>query len=376
MGYANQARRRVTEPGKTLRDGRVEVRTAEGPHGEMPCAPEPEATAQSELPVPPQPHVRAVGSTGSRGKGHVVCARASVALVAEREKRETLIDSLGPPESSLDPGTACLIVLYGDELGRRITLESDAPVTFGRATECQVVLDDETVSRTHARVTRQRGVFEIEDLGSTNGVFINNVLAPKRTLCDGDQVKVGRTIYKFLHGGNIEADYHEVIYHLMTNDGLTLAYNRRYFEQQLLGELSRAIRYERPLALLMFDIDHFKRVNDTRGHLGGDEILRQLAAAVAQLIRREDVFARIGGEEFALLIPEGTVAGAGILAERLRKMIEDTPFLVEAEPVHVTCSFGLGYLVPDDRSKPKDLYERADSALYAAKAAGRNCVRT
>jgi diguanylate cyclase (GGDEF)-like protein len=305
-----------------------------------------------------------------------VHTRGTVCAVQEREKRDTVVDSLGPPASIRLAGEACLIVLYGEELGRRIELDDEAAVVFGRGADCQLVLDDETVSRRHARLTCLGGAYVLEDLGSTNGVFVNNAPGPKHTLKDGDHVKVGRTIYKFLHGGNLEADYHEVIYHLMTNDGLTQAHNRRYFEQQLARELSRAVRYERPLALVIFDIDHFKRINDTRGHLGGDEILRQLAAAVTKLVRREDVFARIGGEEFALLIPEGTVAGAGTLAERLRTTIEQTAFLVEGQEVHVTCSFGLGFLLPDERSKPKDLYERADAALYAAKAAGRNCVRT
>lgn len=297
--------------------------------------------------------------------------------MTEREKRETLVDTLGPPYSTSDVGAdGFLIVLYGDELGRRIELELDLPALFGRGSDCQFVLEDETVSRRHARLTRERNVFALEDLESTNGIYVNNVRTTRQDLAHGDQLKIGRTIYKFLCGQNVESSYHEVIYSLMTNDGLTQAYNRRYFEQQLKRELARAIRYERPLALLMFDIDHFKRINDTLGHLGGDEILRQLAATVSQLVRSEDVFARIGGEEFALLMPEGSVAGAGLLAERLRQTIEEAPYLVDGERVKVTCSFGIGYLLPDAQSSTKELYQRADSALYAAKAAGRNCVRT
>lgn len=295
--------------------------------------------------------------------------------VSEREHRDTLVDTLGPPESTGTADSACLIVLYGEDLGRRLELSPREPVIFGRAADCQVVLDDETVSRRHASIGFARGEYVLEDLGSKNGLFVNDAPCPSRALRDGDRIQIGRTIFKFLVGGNIESDYHEVIYHLMTNDGLTQAHNRRYFEQQLGREISRAARYARPLALVLFDIDHFKRVNDSFGHLGGDEVLRQLATAVARLVRSEDVFARIGGEEFALLIPEGSKEGATRLAERLRATVEETPFLVEGRPLRVTCSFGVGFLLPDGHSVPRDLMERADSALYAAKSAGRNCVR-
>lgn len=296
--------------------------------------------------------------------------------VSVRCDRETVVDTLGPPSSTFDLGSACLVVIYGEQLGKRLPLDPKTETIFGRASECQVVLEDETVSRRHARIVSRRGLYFLEDLGSTNGVCVNNFQVSSHRLGDGDQVKVGRTIYKFLHGGNIETDYHEVIYQLMTNDGLTRAYNRRYFDQELERELNRAARYGRPLALVVFDIDHFKQINDSRGHLGGDEVLRQLAAIVMRLVRREDLFARIGGEEFALLIPEGSLSGAGLLAERLRATIEGHPFVTDGQPLRVTCSFGVAYLEPRTTSSSRELYERADSALYAAKGAGRNCVRT
>lgn len=295
--------------------------------------------------------------------------------MTDRTDRETVVDKLAPPSSTFDLGSACLVVIYGEQLGKRLSLDSAAEMTFGRASDCEVVLEDETVSRRHARIVSRYGVYLIEDIGSTNGVCVNNIHVDSRKLGDGDQVKVGRTIFKFLQGGNIEADYHEVIYQMMTNDGLTRAYNRRYFDQELLRERNRASRYGRPLSLIVFDVDHFKQINDLRGHLGGDEVLRQLAGIVMRLVRREDLFARIGGEEFALLLPEGALSGAAQLAERLRATIAAHEFFVEGQMVRVTCSFGVASLDPQSPGSARDLYERADSALYAAKAAGRNCVR-
>jgi diguanylate cyclase (GGDEF)-like protein len=295
--------------------------------------------------------------------------------VSDNPLRATVVDTLGPPSSARDPRQACLILIYGDELGRRVPLELHDAIHVGRDTDCELVLDDETVSRRHARVSYSEGHYAIRDLGSTNGIFVNNLPTEEHALLDGDLVKIGRNIFKFLQGSHIESNYHEVIYQLMTNDGLTQAFNRRYFEQQLAREMSRASRYERPLALLLFDIDHFKQINDARGHLIGDEVLRQLANMVQARVRREDIFARVGGEEFAVLVPEGTLASVRTLAERLRAIIADAAIQVEGEPCRVTCSFGIASLRPSRESRPRDLYERADAALYAAKSSGRNCVR-
>ncbi len=300
--------------------------------------------------------------------------RGTVRLVADRDDRQTVVDTQGPPPSTSEPGRACLIVLYGEDLGRRLPLAPDDAITFGRASSCEVVLDDATVSRRHAKLVFRGGGYHVEDFGSTNGIQVNHTQVRDHRLRDGDQLKIGRTIYKFLQGGNIESEYHEVIYELMTNDGLTRARNRRFFDQELARETFRAARYGRTLGLIVFDIDHFKAINDTHGHLGGDEVLRQLAATVSGQVRREDVFARTGGEEFAVLVPEGTLEGVRLLAERLRRTIEEAPFMSDEQPIAVTCSFGVASTRPDSTSNPHDLYERADAALYAAKRDGRNRV--
>jgi len=297
--------------------------------------------------------------------------------VAENEfdARATLhtAQSVVPPGAQLDPNTACLVVIYGIELGKRIPLGTDE-VVCGRSVQTGIPLDDDAVSRRHARFAWTGSSFIVADLGSTNGTFVNDASVRERTLSDGDQVKIGHTIFKFISGSNVEISYHEEIYRLMTCDGLTQIHNKRSFETAMEREVSRGHRYRRPLSLLLFDIDHFKKVNDVFGHLAGDAVLRQLAALVNANIRREDTIARVGGEEFALLIPEIALDPARLVAEKLRALVEQTPCRFEEEDIPITASFGVAELGATPQMAPAELYQTADERLYAAKRGGRNRV--
>jgi diguanylate cyclase (GGDEF)-like protein len=280
----------------------------------------------------------------------------------------------GPPgEGAIDPSTACLVVIYGAELGKRIPLGTGI-VECGRSSDTGIPLDDDAVSRRHARFAWTGSSFLVSDRGSTNGTWVNDVMVRERTLHDGDQVKIGHTIFKFICGGNIELSYHEEIYRLMTFDGLTQVHNKRAFDAAIDREVSRAERYKRPLSLVLFDIDHFKRINDEHGHLVGDAVLRQLASVVRAHIRREDVAARVGGEEFALILPEIPGAQARQMAEKLRALVERTPFRFDERDIPVTASFGVGEFRLVPRMDVQDLYRAADERLYAAKKGGRNRV--
>ena len=195
------------------------------------------------------------------------------------------------------------------------------------------------------------------------------------SLKDGDQIRVGRSILKFMSGTNLEANYHEEIYRLMTVDALTQVYNKRYFTEALEREYNRSQRYKRELSLVLFDVDHFKAVNDGHGHLAGDAVLRQVAAEVKPRLREQDIFARVGGEEFAVLLPEINHEGALATAEKVRRIIEAATFIVEMLAVKITVSVGVTSLDPRGRD-PMSLYERADAALYEAKRSGRNSVKS
>jgi diguanylate cyclase (GGDEF)-like protein len=195
----------------------------------------------------------------------------------------------------------------------------------------------------------------------------------EQELRNGDLVKIGRTIFKFIAGGNIEAAYHDEIYRMTTMDGLTQVHNRRYFDEQIDRELSRSRRYERVLSLVMMDIDHFKQVNDQHGHLAGDYVLKQLASTVRTRLRREDVFARYGGEEFAVILPEIDLKGAKNLAEKVRQLVAKQHFSFDNQHIPVTLSLGVAVLKPEHR-ETADLVRAADEKLYEAKTGGRNRV--
>jgi diguanylate cyclase (GGDEF)-like protein len=215
----------------------------------------------------------------------------------------------------------------------------------------------------------------LEDLGSRNGTFLNNhPVQGRERMQSGDRFQIGTVVFKFLLEADAEHAYHEAIHQMVISDGLTDLFNRRKFQEELEKEIVRARRYVRPLALILFDVDHFKRINDTLGHLSGDNVLKGLARLARELTRQEEIVARIGGEEFAVLCPETGLAGARALAEKLRAAFETEIFPYSGGKLSVTCSFGVAELADEMKAGP-DLFAVADRLLYAAKAAGRNRVR-
>jgi len=267
---------------------------------------------------------------------------------------------------------ACIVVIYGAELGRKYAIEN-REMTIGRATVNDICVSQDSVSRTHATIMVDEHGVKIRDNVSTNGTYVNDHKVHEVYLKDGDLIKVGRSIFKFLTGDNIESSYHEEIYRLSTVDGLTQIFNKRYFVETLERELSRARRYDRPLALMMFDIDHFKKCNDTYGHRAGDHVLRHMADLVRQRSRKVDVIARYGGEEFAVVLPEIDLAGAEQFGESLRHMVEVEEFVFEGRKIPLAISVGVADLEPGI-ANADDLIKKADARLYRAKQGGRNRV--
>ncbi len=258
-------------------------------------------------------------------------------------------------------------------MGSRVALNG-APVVLGRGEDCEVPIDEQSVSRRHARVELGTDAFIVADLQSTNGTFVNDAPVIRAKLADGDYLRVGNCIYRFLCGGNVEAQYHEEIYRLTIIDALTGAHNRRAMLEFLDRELSRSARHLRPMALLMVDIDHFKKVNDELGHLGGDVILRELTAIIAATIRKEDLFARYGGEEFGLVLVETPEKEAREVAERVREAVCANPIKCDGKLVPLTISLGLTTTCGDADVTVNEIIGRADEQLGKAKAEGRNRV--
>jgi diguanylate cyclase (GGDEF)-like protein len=288
---------------------------------------------------------------------------------------KTRVTQIRPVEKqAVDPEQACLVLIYppGSELGKRYELRGTTEVTIGRGADCDIQVDRDSVSRKHAKVTRAREMWQVVDLGSTNGSYVNDAQITQCSLRDGDLLKIGNAIFKFLVGGNIENSYHEEIYRMTIIDGLTQAFNKRYFIENLEKEIPRCTRHQRPLSLLMLDIDHFKKINDDHGHLTGDYVLREMARRIRTRVRKEEVFARYGGEEFAITLPETNREQAMKVGEDVRKLVGAEPFDFEGDHITVTVSVGVGTTV--NEIAPEAFIKTADDNLYKAKKTGRNKV--
>jgi len=269
-----------------------------------------------------------------------------------------------------------LVIIYAPyegDLGKRYLLRNQV-TSIGRDRDNDIVLDSDSVSRSHAKVEHRDGLVFALDLDSTNGTFLNDDAEPI-TSCQlrrGDQLKVGDTIFKYLSGSDVESQYHETIFNMTITDGLTDVGNKKALNDILNKEIPRAIRHGRELTLLMIDIDHFKDVNDTYGHLAGDSVLKDLAGLLQRRLRPDDEIGRYGGEEFAAVLPETSLAGACKIADNLRRLVQDNAFMVEGEQIRVTISIGAADLKPGMDTNA--FFKAADEQLYVAKNSGRNRV--
>jgi diguanylate cyclase (GGDEF)-like protein len=271
-----------------------------------------------------------------------------------------------------------LIVLAGTSMGAMQLLEKDVTV-IGRAEKADLRIIDDGISREHTRVLRDGTKLVLEDLGSTNGTYCNGVRITRQLLAEGDKIMIGTgTILKFTYHDEIDEVFQQQLTESALRDPLTKIYNRKFFLDRVQNEFTYADRHRLPLALLFLDIDRFKTINDTHGHPVGDEVLKELAALMTRSLRSEDVLARYGGEEFAVVCRGLDLAKAQLLAERIRKAIEEHRFEARERIIPVTVSIGVASF-PDARVRSAgDLIVLSDETMYEAKRSGRNrvCVRT
>ncbi|MBL8909714.1 MAG: GGDEF domain-containing protein [Archangium sp.] len=258
-------------------------------------------------------------------------------------------------------------------LGRVYRIERE--ILLGRAGEADAWLDEEGVSRKHARVVRTDAGAMIVDLNSRNGTWINGARVTQGDLKEGDLVQIGAShILRFVFQDQLDEAAHRTLVDNAIRDSLTGAYNRGYFLDQLRKDVSSAIRHKQHLSLAMIDLDHFKQINDLHGHAMGDLVLRHFSRTVATLIRSEDTFGRIGGEEFALILRQCAPAEATRVTERIRSSTEQLDLMHSDQLVPISVSIGLTSLPPGAATGDVQLLEVADRALYEAKHQGRNRV--
>ncbi len=279
-----------------------------------------------------------------------------------------------PPTLPSQSERAILLRMDGVHAGSVYAVEQ-LPFTIGRHPTNKLRIDEESISRFHARISRDDDGFVVEDLGSRNGTSVAGERKPKHRLADGAWLTLGAQIsFRFTVTDAREEKLLRRLYESSTRDALTGAYNRLHFDERLRAEVAFAARHNTEASLVLLDIDHFKRVNDTFGHPAGDVVLKELVTLAQRSLRAEDVFARFGGEEFGVILRGINLRGAARLGERLRLALETANIVADGKPIQVTLSAGCASMTCCATPSPEEIVRVADRRLYLAKQGGRNRV--
>ncbi|EQC51377.1 GGDEF domain-containing protein [Bacteriovorax sp. DB6_IX] len=282
--------------------------------------------------------------------------------------------ALASAENEASEKPAALLVVGGELNGTLFDLTTEE-ILCGRSAKNEITLEFNGISREHFKLTAIEGGYQVEDAGSRNGTFLNNEkLDGPKELNKGDIIKIGAVALKFLPKGDPERLTYDKLNLEANTDGHTGCYNKTYFNNKIDMEVKKSKVTGSPLSLIVFDLDHFKKLNDNYGHDAGDFVLKELANLIRNNgVREDDIFARYGGEEFVILLPKTNLKQSYEIAERLRKVVESHDFIYDGSKLPVTASIG----VSDYRkgvSTGTDLFKRADEAVYKSKEGGRNQV--
>lgn len=299
-------------------------------------------------------------------------------MVAESWDEDTTATGVEVPELASQEAHEkypCVTVLTGVASGQLYKLPP-GEVVLGRAPDATLRIGDDGVSRHHARIRVDGDAIWLEDLSSRNGTYLNGRRIERATaLRDGDKIQIGRTtVLRFSYHDELDESFHETLLSSALRDPLTGLFNKRYFLDRLDRELKFARRHSTALSLLLVDLDHFKSVNDTHGHLAGDAVLVNLANVLVRAVRNEDVVARFGGEEMAIILRAVALDPALLLADRLRRLVETTVTHHDGRALRATASIGAAEYPSCKAQTVEELIDAADRALYRAKGTGRNRV--
>jgi len=297
----------------------------------------------------------------------------------EKKKREqdpvesTVVTSIEKIEEPMDV-KAYILFLSGPKQGKLFELSEDR-TTIGRGDDTNITINDQRVSRHHFEIIMEGGAPVIADMGSTNGTYVNGKRVTRQRLQNGDKIQISSsTIIKFGLGDEGERLFHDEFYNMANMDAATNVYNKQFFLKRLEEEFAYARRREGNMSLIMCDIDFFKKVNDTHGHMAGDFVLQQVAKVLKDTVRSEDVLARYGGEEFIIILRQIDEEGGYLLAERIRARIAEKAMEFEGTEIPVTMSLGVASLEDETIQNPEALISHADEMLYVSKENGRNRV--
>jgi diguanylate cyclase (GGDEF)-like protein len=291
--------------------------------------------------------------------------------VSEGFSDETVVTSIGQLEG-LHQKEPAIDVLGGAAMGQQIIL-GEGDTVWGRSQDADIPIDDDAISRYHFKIKVKDKVAIVEDLNSTNGTFVNGERIKQYVLQNNDKIQISSaTVLRFSYVDPIDTDVHKRFYEMALFDPVTQAFTKRYFLDRIKHEFSHSKRRHVPLSLIIFDLDHFKNVNDSFGHPAGDFILAKVAEIALSLVRKEDIFARYGGEEFVVLMRDTPESAGAFLGERLRSAVEKANFVFDGKTIPITISLGVACYTEENLSDADELVQRADTSLYHSKANGRN----
>ena len=292
------------------------------------------------------------------------------------------IGSLAYESPTRKKSMACLVQYNGAAMGKRYALDRPR-ITIGRSGDAELSISEASVSRLHARLTSNPDEsVNIEDVGSANGTFVNDLkIAGTQTLQDQDVIRLGAVLLKFFASDNLDGIVQDKIYRMATIDVGTQIFNRQYVMEALSSEFKLSSATGRPLSLFYYDLDHFKKVNDTYGHAAGDQVLKELSNIVKATVRKDDILGRVGGEEFMIVLPQTDAVTALELGERIRKACQNHTIRLELMQGQQkswinhtqTLSAGIAQLVVGIKTA-EELLVRADRKLYESKQNGRNRI--
>lgn len=294
-------------------------------------------------------------------------------MADQLSRTSTFVQTRQEPEPlAEDQQQPLLVVMHGSLLGMTYAIH-DEVIAIGRSTTLDIPIDDENVSRRHAEIYLDGNAVRIKDLDSTNGTFVNSQRVTEAVLNDGDLILIGRVLFKFIRSSSIENRFFGQMYALATTDFLTGIFNRQHIISRLESEFARSRRYNRPLSILTYDIDHFKHINDSFGHLAGDQLLIESSRLIGKNVRLQDFYGRLGGDEFMIVCPETDLNNTVLMAQRITQILAKWSYSYQSRKLDFNISIGIASLSDEMRSTV-DLIAKADTLMYRSKQRGRNHI--
>jgi len=298
--------------------------------------------------------------------------------ISDSSEDQTMISPIQQIVEAASARQPALLMISGPHLGRSFEIDKEE-FMIGRIENCDLQIEDDLASRHHCKILLTPDGAQIVDLASTNGTLVNGRRVDRAFLKEGDQIQVGSlTLFKYHIQGEAEAKFLAQLFTAATKDFLTGAYGKKFLLDRLSAEYHYLIRRGGNLTVMALDLDHFKLVNDTFGHLAGDDALKAVAKHLINHTRKDDVVARFGGEEFVILMRDINLEQAKQIAENLREGISKIKLSAPSgQDFQVRVSIGVCSLSTANRASfttPESLIQHADEKLYEAKRSGRNKV--